>query len=1669
MLKKIPKIFLVLLLFFSSPVISNQEDDKYFFEIYPSIDPNAPHYLYAQTNDKLLTINATEGENCKIINENPNEYTHSNISSVIIINNTYLVKTCFMKNKLVEIQHKENTFLFAKSLTNVKYCYSSQILNPNTNSIDQEKYVIMTYFAELQSGKINHKVIIFYPSKNYFSEEIALIPDSSLIINEFYPENCITLRDKDIYCSIHFTGHSIINFNIIGNNYIIETNKIFSQEANIFVILSNSITSTENYYKKLIPLNREESTYILTKLKYGMKDIYLTECHNQKDSIKTMLRFSYYIQETHVSYIRADNDYGLKLSDKSINPNLLNYIAPNPDEMLIIYLNKDTTKTNLLISRINTKEITYNYKGYTFNNYYRTDICSNPVYMRSTYIKSFIDYEEKDKIYMKNNPSNAYYKSEKDIAIVISCKDANEKHQTIKVESPQCLDKLDELNGMDLHNLKFTVDKTEIIFDIYNDPNMFSLRNASIYFNSSQAFTLLISIKIKEMGNSDYSPLFFNKQYDNITHIKFVKNKGLYAKYPIKLPYIIQNRGKNKKNIVNAMISENCYLQFDTSNNSATNEDEDIPKCTIDYCSLCETQYICSVCESEIDGIILNTDNISETYGKCVCDESKGFQISPELYQMCICKEDYSFYNGKDLCKKTEELENGPYYIDDIEKKSNISIYKDCPNGCKSCTKGEKDELICSECFDDFILMGTECDNNIKWKTDIWFKLGNNIFKSLQIENCIFIFYQTELFLISDKEECSPFMVETNYEYIKTLLKDDINITQFTDIENVNVYNSSSEDIIAEKYSEDKTIHFYLIKFNSPLNNNTNKNISSMKLSDENNKLNLEDNIIIFKADIKRNDTISTQVEYQLYNSTPNSINERITFKGQEFPLQLYLPVEWEPDQLEKIHELSEKDINIFDSTSPFYLDVCFKFTTSKNSDMFLEDRKKEYYIKEGLCENDCKLVDIDKDSDKIICNCKLKNTTDNYENVTFTPNEPDKIFNKKIIGPNFVAMKCTKVVIKSLKDNAGFYTTLILLFLVVGFFVYRIINWEKIKKKNVKDLSYILKVEGNPGKANENQIGGSSVGSKENSSSQNPENNPKDINVYKPGGKRNIINISKTEKNNGMIITESQNGSTDKNNGEKSEGDNNTNEMISNTNNNDINSQNNQSGMNPPINEISNINNSINTNPNDNGENKGNGENINNGSVQENKVDPQMINVNPKPPNNVELINSSTSNNNTENIINTYNSIQKERESIDNNNFNFPDGTFPDISQMGGKININYNKDNKEKSVLFTSTIPNEKNVKGNINEEKDLDLGEIKIDEGENEEEDDKKTNTIFNENVINDIESPFKEKDVKVGSMLTKGDKKKHSHKANPPSIHEIDIQRSERPFKESQDTNNKESITRDNFSDEYSDFKIMQDKKEKIFLKYYISIIKENSTLYLVIFDKKEDMFIKASLIILFISLHLFFNTCLLYEMPMVKLYLGSCNFGNLILNLFLTTFVISIIIIIIKKYMTYNKFFTKLSLQNERQNIKESSDSDQSHNNIIEIMRNEKMMLIRIIIYGGVSIIFLVFNCFFVTSFCGVYSNSEGGLFLNTFMGIFISILIRAFFFLIGTIIKYFSLKKNLECMYEISKFFDPLHLTLTKIKEMKLYKALKKAKCCRKKENNNMGNLKDMAPEYNNN
>ena len=505
---------------------------------------------------------------------------------------------------------------------------------------------------------------------------------------------------------------------------------------------------------------------------------------------------------------------------------------------------------------------------------------------------------------------------ERDIGVAISCNDENSDNniQPLKIEMPQCLNELDEINGNNIHKLDFSGNNDEIIFDIYNNPNLLSFRDVSINFNSSVLFVILITMEIKQDGDTEYSKIQLGKEYSKITHIKFKKNLGLSVNNPFTLPYKVINKASSENIAFNQMRSNICYLEISAFGDINGNQ-----VCEINYCSICESETACRICNPEMGHMIVDTTESSETYGQCICDESFGMQRSPEKYNMCICKENYSFYNGINVCLKTDVLENMPTYIDEVEEKSQINIYRDCPTGCKSCNKDDQGVPKCTECIEGFFLKGNECSTKIdKCFTDEWFKIDKYVFNYVLLGGCVFIFQENDLFLISSREDCTPFMLPEYYEYMTDCLGNkNLDKNKFLDTENVASFVPSSEGIIAEKYFEDGKYHVHVIRFDN--SQQKDDSVSSLELMN----YNLTKDLLMVKVDIKREDTISTQVEYQFYDSTPSLIYQKVNLvnlKNENPNIQviLYVPISLTKEQKENIANLDDKNI-AFNSYSEFY------------------------------------------------------------------------------------------------------------------------------------------------------------------------------------------------------------------------------------------------------------------------------------------------------------------------------------------------------------------------------------------------------------------------------------------------------------------------------------------------------------------------------------------------------------------------------------------------------------------------------------------------------------------------------------------------------------------------------------------------------------------------------
>ena len=1107
--------FLIILLFIQKIDSDENNEQKYLFQLYPSLEENEPHISYVQTDQNLIVINSTEGKNMEIIERKIiGEYIYKDISSVSLIDDIYLIKTCFGPDKLMEIGYKNKEKFVHKYnyFTKIKFCYSTKIKNPYINSKNPDEYVIMIYWTEIDNSinreKYIHKCILFYPESNTFSDELKLSSGSKFVVNIYYPEKCVTFNDANIFCVIHFSPEDSDDIHILGNHYIIETNKIlldavYHTNSSIFLVYSNS-KLTASSYQIPISLNRVANIPLS-----GKGNLYYTQYHYYEEdgSGKTLFLFSYYINNylrtSVISYFELLNAYyGVNIQDNYINPKLFNHLFVKGEELIVLYIYKDNHMSLFLtrfnVSQSNVNKLHIGFKEVSSYTYKNIDICEKPKYLQSMYIISFINYDNRDKRIIENNKNKKFYKYQKDIGVLISCDENNEvEYQNLKVELPQCLNTLDEINGNNKHNIIFTDSKTEEIFDLYGDPNLLSLRNVKINFESTFIFSFLFLMQIKVEGETKFKNITYNVDYKNVSHIKFIRRYNLSTSSPIILKYRLKQNFRIEEKYASQLISDTCELSFQNINKDT--------ECNIDFCGVCKNKTFCQICDSvENIALIKDEEENSETYGKCICDEKKGFQKMPNKESnLCICKDHYYFSEDTGDCKQNEEFNEKSTYTNDkgeisqnIEETTHTYIYEGCYYTCRKCSKPgiSYEEQNCDECKEGYILEGNNCissnsteiffddENNICLSDNkIWFKLGKYQFYYAKIDKCIFIYDANILFFISNKNDCLNVLDNPNntYSYISYCLNNNelnssINYKNF--INNAKIYVPNANNLTIYKYAENDQFYFHLYNFEMKYNN-----ISSIYLEGNRNI-----DLLIFKVDIKRKDTISTQVEYQFYNPIPQYIYQTIdimkylsekyseiqnnyTNNNIEY-IYLDLPIDWPGKILEKIKELYKFNINPFDSKSDFYLDVCFKYTTPGNDDIYLQERKEVYYPDIPFCEENCEFVYFNLDNSKVTCKCKPKASTDNYDKITFKNNVKDEQFNKKYIFPNLKVIKCSSIIVKTLSKNLGFFITLLLFITFIILFLKRIrINniFEKCFQKE-NPIEQTKNSDNNPPNSNE-------------------------------------------------------------------------------------------------------------------------------------------------------------------------------------------------------------------------------------------------------------------------------------------------------------------------------------------------------------------------------------------------------------------------------------------------------------------------------------------------------------------------------------------------------------------------------------------------------------------------
>ena len=183
------------------------------------------------------------------------------------------------------------------------------------------------------------------------------------------------------------------------------------------------------------------------------------------------------------------------------------------------------------------------------------------------------------------------------------------------------------------------------------------------------------------------------------------------------------------------------------------------------------------------------------------------------------------------------------------------------------------------------------------------------------------------------------------------------------------------------------------------------------------------------------------KVEYDIYSKLSGTKLEKLNISiCDNSKISLLIPL------------IITENLDILDSKSEYYNDICYTTTSESGTDITLKDRKNEYIDgNKMICQDDCDFSDYNKNIQKVNCSCKPKESSSLFENMKI---------NKTKLFENFVDIKnvlniniliCYKILFTTVGIfyNVGsILIILIIIFHIVNIFIFKLKQFSLIKNK---------------------------------------------------------------------------------------------------------------------------------------------------------------------------------------------------------------------------------------------------------------------------------------------------------------------------------------------------------------------------------------------------------------------------------------------------------------------------------------------------------------------------------------------------------------------------------------------------------------------------------------------
>ena len=207
-------------------------------------------------------------------------------------------------------------------------------------------------------------------------------------------------------------------------------------------------------------------------------------------------------------------------------------------------------------------------------------------------------------------------------------------------------------------------------------------------------------------------------------------------------------------------------------------------------------------------------------------------------------------------------------------------------------------------------------------------------------------------------------------------------------------------------------------------------------------------------------------------------------------------------------------------------------------------------------------------------------------------------------------------------------------------------------------------------------------------------------------------------------------------------------------------------------------------------------------------------------------------------------------------------------------------------------------------------------------------------------------------------------------------------------------------------------------QRTYFEYYISLIKTKHPLIFSFFPNSDYnlLVIKSSILLLSFTIYFAINTLFFNNSEIHKIYKnnGKTNISAQLPKIIYCFFISHFICCLIKYFSLSERYLLQIKYDNKEKDIYEKAD------------KVKKSLTIKYIIFFVLGFVFLIVFWYYLSSFGAVYHNSQIYPFINTLIGLLISLLYPFVINLIPGIFRIPSLNNNgkYEYLYIISKIIQ---------------------------------------------